>query len=702
VIYRPGQLFRNSADPDLGWVRIVDVEPGRVQVESILGFERRTYATKSNPLVRAQIVSGCQVQLAGSGSWQLVISSTLLDGFWEFHTDNGSFAEWQILGLKAPRSLLDDWDQSRLGAPTLVDYRVRALSILRKRRQNPWTGMLGARVNLLSHQLWTVSKALSAPSPRRSLFADEVGLGKTIEAGLLAAHLHSRGELSTALVVVPDALKVQWLTEFFRRFHLRFRLDHEDMLDSADHRDWVISSLSELTDREASPMDLIIVDEAHRLLKSEEHRSRLRPWCQQAQNLLFLTATPELYGDSAFGELLALMGQTESGPTQTRLFRSRRRDLGLQSLRRLELIVAPTQSELEAEIVSFFLKALGEKTKVFALCRSLDVLERWKKILEARVGRHFAIFHENLSLVDRDRQAAFFANPDGAPFLISTEIGGEGRNFQFCSELIFLDLPDDPWLVEQRIGRLDRIGQKKQVTVWVPFVAGSPDEVVFEKLRDETRVFSQAWSGAAHEDGAEPGGQAQARDFSSVVQSFEAVSKELGFDSTALEFSSLNLKRFRELIIGVYDAYGVHLEDLDTEGSITASITNLSFVEALPTLQDQNQRSMALSRTRALEREDWMWMSPDHPEAVELLEFFIQGDLGRLTCVERPETLSRDSWAWVWVDGDWFEYGKDSPRVIAEPKLESLRIARPKNPSLLRERVATLPLQAEAAIIFDN
>ena len=71
----------------------------------------------------------------------------------------------------------------------------------------------------------------------------------------------------------------------------------------------------------------------------------------------------------------------------------------------------------------------------------------------------FVMFHEDMSIMARDKAAANFSKPDGANLLIASEIGSEGRNFQFSHHLVLFDLPLDAALVEQRIGRLDRIGQ---------------------------------------------------------------------------------------------------------------------------------------------------------------------------------------------------------------------------------------------------
>ncbi|MDP2614001.1 helicase-related protein, partial [Oceanobacter sp. 2_MG-2023] len=76
-----------------------------------------------------------------------------------------------------------------------------------------------------------------------------------------------------------------------------------------------------------------------------------------------------------------------------------------------------------------------------------------------------AVFYEEQTLIERDKSAAYFADEErGARILLCSEIGSEGRNFQFSSHLICLDLPDHPELLEQRIGRLDRIGQKNDVS----------------------------------------------------------------------------------------------------------------------------------------------------------------------------------------------------------------------------------------------
>jgi ATP-dependent helicase HepA len=99
-----------------------------------------------------------------------------------------------------------------------------------------------------------------------------------------------------------------------------------------------------------------------------------------------------------------------------------------------------------------------------------------------------------MNLLQRDRNAAFFADPEGARLLVASEIGAEGRNFQFAQHLIFWDLPFHPDMLEQRIGRLDRIGQRGDVHLHLAAVAGSPQEVLLRWLHEGLDAFTTAAS----------------------------------------------------------------------------------------------------------------------------------------------------------------------------------------------------------------
>ncbi len=97
--------------------------------------------------------------------------------------------------------------------------------------------------------------------------------------------------------------------------------------------------------------------------------------------------------------------------------------------------------------------------KVLVICAKATTALQLEQVLREREGIRAAVFHEGMSIIERDRAAAWFAEEDtGAQVLLCSEIGSEGRNFQFASNLVMFDLPFNPDLLEQRIGRLDRIG----------------------------------------------------------------------------------------------------------------------------------------------------------------------------------------------------------------------------------------------------
>jgi len=107
---------------------------------------------------------------------------------------------------------------------------------------------------------------------------------------------------------------------------------------------------------------------------------------------------------------------------------------------------------------------------------ALDITEA----LRTRAGIHAAVFHEGLSIIERDRAAAFFADKDyGTQVLVCSEIGSEGRNFQFAHHLVLFDLPLNPDLLEQRIGRLDRIGQNQTIQIHTPYIEDTAQATLF-------------------------------------------------------------------------------------------------------------------------------------------------------------------------------------------------------------------------------
>ena len=142
--------------------------------------------------------------------------------------------------------------------------------------------------------------------------------------------------------------------------------------------------------------------------------------------------------------------------------------------------------------VDWLSERLGElkPAKVLVITASARTALDLCEALRVRAGIQAAVFHEDLSIVERDRAAAFFAARDnGSQVLLCSEIGSEGRNFQFAHHLILFDLPLDPDLLEQRIGRLDRIGQTETIHIHVPYLDHSAQAILFRWYQEGLAAF---------------------------------------------------------------------------------------------------------------------------------------------------------------------------------------------------------------------
>ncbi len=143
------------------------------------------------------------------------------------------------------------------------------------------------------------------------------------------------------------------------------------------------------------------------------------------------------------------------------------------------------------EWLSAKLKAL-KPAKVLVIAADAGTAMDLADALRKKDGVYPALFHEHLSIVERDRAAAYFSDPDyGSPVLICSEIGSEGRNFQFAHHLVLFDLPLNPDLLEQRIGRLDRIGQQNTIEIHVPFMEKTAQEVIYRWYHEGLNAFEQ-------------------------------------------------------------------------------------------------------------------------------------------------------------------------------------------------------------------
>jgi ATP-dependent helicase HepA len=140
------------------------------------------------------------------------------------------------------------------------------------------------------------------------------------------------------------------------------------------------------------------------------------------------------------------------------------------------------------------LRSLPADEKVLVFSEARETLSMLATLLE-RDGIAVTQYHGDLSPLERDRQVARFRDPEGPRVLLSSELGGEGRNFQFCRQLVHYDLPWEPSAVEQRIGRIDRVGQRHDMSIHVLRVEGTVGARVADLFRDAVGVFEQPVGG---------------------------------------------------------------------------------------------------------------------------------------------------------------------------------------------------------------
>jgi len=270
------------------------------------------------------------------------------------------------------------------------------------------------------------------------------------------------------------------------------------------------------------------------------------------------------------------------------------------------------------------------------------------------------VFHEGLNLIQRDRNAAWFAEENGARILVCSEIGSEGRNFQFAHHLVLFDLPLSPELLEQRIGRLDRIGQKSEIEVHVPFVTGSAQEVLVHWYHEGLNAFEQNLEGGRellerfgeriyelamnyHEPDSSAENDAELH---SLIEETRVAKTEIttrlhdGRDRL-LELNSFRPEPARELLheiesqdddpsldtfmLSVFDMYGIPSEDIGFRTYRLGSAGLL--VESFPGLPADGF-TVTCDRDRALEREDVQFLTWDHPLVTGAIDLILSSDRG--------------------------------------------------------------------------
>ena len=757
----PGQRWSSNSEPELGLGIIEDVDPHFVNIRFPACDELRRYSVDSPPLHRIRFQPGNTIQDV-AGDEHTIDEVEEKNGLLTYICNGQPLPEARLNANMADRGPVERLMDGQAVGDNSFDLRLRALRAMFDWRRSPVRGLYGGKMDLIPHQLYIAHEVSNRQLPR-VLLADEVGLGKTIEACLVLNRLLVCGRANRVLILVPGSLVHQWFVELLRRFNHWFSIFDEerclsiesgqleanpfedDQLILADI-DWLADSPKRTSQAIAAGWDLLIVDEAHHLKWDAQNPSDkyklVDALGQAAHALLLLTATPEQVGlenhfarlrlldHSRFSDFEAfktetenykpvaalcrklllnvpltdeelglfpvsesLLGQAEneignngqlSEATREKLireladrhgtgrvlFRNTRKTISgfpkrlakLSSLQpgQAEDGAALGQAEFESDIrlaeeefqpeysndprIKWLADLLREfePDKFLLICRTRQKTAAIDEGLRSQINIKSAVFHEELSLVQRDRNAAWFADDDGARLLICSEIGSEGRNFQFCRHLILFDLPLNPELIEQRIGRLDRIGQKHDILIHVPTVENSQQERLAKWQHLGLNTFEESI----------PGGQAlmtQYRD--QLLEAIEAKSDmttlikdtaksreelklklEEGKDqlieinSHSVEVSTELIGKIREseksaelesLMLRLFDLFGLGVDDA---GRQTYRLTN---TERLPVNLPGHRGGtvvITFDRELAVSRDDQVYLSWDHPIVTGCIE----------------------------------------------------------------------------------
>jgi len=598
-----GQCWFSDAEPELGLGVIVQQEGRRLTVHYHAGDATRVYASDTAPLRRLVCKPG--EAIVSKDGFGMVIARVQQRNGLHYYVGRGDggqeliIPETELLEIP-PRNPAEEALASGQ-IDRLSRYQLRAETLLRREHvlSSPLRGLGNNRTALLPHQLYLADEIGGRHAPR-VLLADEVGLGKTIEAGMIIQRQLQSGRINRVLLLLPENLQHQWLVEMLRRFSLRFSLFDRERFEDSDWENPLLSEQLVITSLEllqAEPeyalhacdgeWDMLVVDEAHRLGGMEPEPSPgfslVAALAGITPAVLLVTATPEQLGQAAHFDRLRLLdadrfhdfGQFQQ---QARGFQQiaelydrldepawstdlcaelRTNDLLDESdLPNHELQIDSVDETLRQRLRNRLLDRHGTGRLLFrntraavggfparsvhhypmalpaaysstALCpeAALSTTEWWRTdprvewLLQFVTGEHdgkvllicsddttarqlhdylrlqtslrSALFHAHMTLVQRDRAAAWFAEADGAQLLICSEVGSEGRNFQAARHLVLFDLPLNPELLEQRIGRIDRIGQGDSIELHLPLFDRGAQAVLWRWCHQALDIFAR-------------------------------------------------------------------------------------------------------------------------------------------------------------------------------------------------------------------
>ncbi|WP_276488880.1 RNA polymerase-associated protein RapA [Ectopseudomonas mendocina] len=775
--YQPGQRWISDSEAELGLGTILAEDGRLLTVLYPATGETRQYATRNAPLTRVRFAPGDEI--THFEGWKLTVQEVEdIDGLLVYH---GLNAQHQPVTM--PETQLSNFIQFRLASDRLFAGQIDPLSWFALRYhslehnsrllQSSLWGLGGARAQPIAHQLHIAREVADRIAPR-VLLADEVGLGKTIEAGLVIHRQLLSGRASRVLILVPENLQHQWLVEMRRRFNLDVALfDAERFMESDASNPFedcqlALVALEWLKDDEkaqdalfAAGWDLLVVDEAHHLVwhpgQASAEYSLVEQLAEVIPGVLLLTATPEQLGqDSHFARLRLLdparfhdleafraessqyrpvaeavqelldqgklstqardaigsflgdegrdlLDAVDSGDNDARarlvrelldrhgtgrlLFRNTR--AAVQGFPERELHPYPlpspdeylelplgdhpelypevsyqAQDELDDEQrwwridprVEWLIDTLKmlKKFKVLVICAHAETALDLEDALRVRSGIPATVFHEGMSILERDRAAAYFADEEfGAQVLICSEIGSEGRNFQFAHHLVLFDLPAHPDLLEQRIGRLDRIGQKHRIQLHVPYLENSPQERLFQWYHQALNAFlatcptgnalqhqfgprllpllengdDAQWQQLVDEATAErirlEGELHSGRDRLLELNSGGAGEGEALVEAILEQDDQFTLPIYMEEL---FNAFGIDSEDHSDNALILRPSEKM--LDASFPLGDDEAVTITYDREQALAREDMQFLTWEHPMVQGGMDLVLSGSMG--------------------------------------------------------------------------
>jgi ATP-dependent helicase HepA len=776
IDFIPGQRWISNTESELGLGLILEVSFKRVTVLFLASDERRIYASDNAPLTRVSFAVGDIIESIDEEKLT-VIRLIETDGLITYVGKNASGLEVQLEEIELNHHIQFNKPQDRLFTGQIDPsswflLRYETWLRLQQHQQSPVKGLLGGRTSLIPHQLYIAHESANRSAPRIML-ADEVGLGKTIEAGLILHHRLINGLTHRVLIIVPESLLHQWLVEMLRRFNLRFSVFDEarcleelnddglDEDDSAkdDNNPFLTEQLILCSQRffsdyprrqqQASQAgwDMVIVDEAHHLEWSEQAVSPEYRFVEQlgllSPSLILLTATPEQLGkESHFARLrlldpdrfysfaafveeerlfepvanaakLLLAEQTldeqdqqtltkllkddnvggllknlndplKSADARTALIRilldhhgtgrilfrnSRQTVQGFPERERYGYALTGQQNDSDFQQDPRFiwlvdkLTASAKKTqssaslrgqKALLICKHAQTTIDLEQTLKNRAGIASAVFHEGMTLIERDRAAAYFADQESsAQLLICSEIGSEGRNFQFVHHLILWDLPTNPDLLQQRIGRLDRIGQKNIIQIHIPYLENTEEHSLYRWYDEGLNAFcsnnsaAQSVADKLHGELADLLHSNNQDDIDAFIAKTQTLSAEIetqlhnGRDQL-LELNSCRKELANELIAqlntyehegalwpyleDVFECYGVDSEFHSADCFIIRPSDHMR-VSHFPGLSEDGM-TVTVNRQIALAREELQFMTWEHPIVTAAMDLVLSSETG--------------------------------------------------------------------------